>query len=118
MFAVAYYVTTSTCLFGANALKRKACISSPTNSSNSNDTTNSTNNSAKKSIKLSIATSQDQLTANKNTVILKAHKKQAPGNKRGNDSRKATNSSGGSASSNTAVTYVVPASELAKLKTR
>ena len=25
MFAIAYYVTTSTCLFGANALKRKAC---------------------------------------------------------------------------------------------
>jgi len=26
MFAIAYYVTTSTCLFGANALKRKAFV--------------------------------------------------------------------------------------------
>ena len=26
MFAVGYYVTTSTCLFGANALKRKALL--------------------------------------------------------------------------------------------
>lgn len=30
MFAIAYYVTTSTCLFGANALKRKACFQSAT----------------------------------------------------------------------------------------
>ena len=104
MFAVAYYVTTSTCLFGANALKRKALIQQPVNAS-SNDMKKKSVNGSRRPPELSIATSVDQLTNKQNIAGQKFHKKQVSGNKRGNESRnKAVNGSGGSISNTTSAT--------------
>ena len=60
MFAIAYYVTTSTCLFGANALKRKACNQSVLAESAANGQHQSLNaNKEGKTSELTITTPSD-----------------------------------------------------------
>lgn len=67
MFAIAYFITTSSCLFGANALKRKV----------------SQHDTRAKQAELTIATNLDNCAPTTNKSKVQSRKQQLSGNKRG-----------------------------------
>ena len=95
MFAIAYYVTTSTCLFGANALKRKAYNHSVLADSAANGQHQSlVANKEGKTGEFTIATPGDNFvppSSNGKSAVgnsKNVSKKQQVSGKRGNDTRK------------------------------
>ena len=102
MFAIAYYVTTSTCLFGANALKRKACNQSVLAESAANGQHQSLVTNKEGKTELTITTPGDNFvppSSNSKSAVANTKnvsKKQQVSGKRGNDTRKSGVSSSSS----------------------
>ena len=134
MFAIAYYVTTSTCLFGANALKRRACNQSVLAESAANGQHQSLVANKEGKADLTITTPGDNFvppSSNSKSAVANTKnvsKKQQVSGKRGNDTRKTgVSSSSGISSvhlSNQAVADKkasnanTPVAQLAHLKNR
>mmetsp|Transcript_28947 Transcript_28947/g.35836 ORF Transcript_28947/g.35836 Transcript_28947/m.35836 type:complete len:107 (+) Transcript_28947:1187-1507(+) len=103
MFAIAYYVTTSTCLFGANTLKRKACMNPATaNAANEGGASNGTTSrkDGKSELKISapannfVPSSRTGGGSSTVTSGVKSSSKKQAGGRRNNDARKGPGSSG------------------------
>ena len=105
MFAIAYYVTTSTCLFGANTLKRKSGFQPISSETNANGQSQQPHLMKDGKPELTIQTPNDNFIPacnnSKSSVGNSKHssKKQAISGKRSNDTRKSGPNVGSAGSS-------------------